>query len=189
MNADIASEQTAQDTAPASSSAQPGVEHPEGTAYFAGGCFWGVEHYMQQLDGVSAVESGYMGGHLDNPTYADVSSQSSGHLETVRVTYDPAKITYKEIAKRFFEIHDPTQKDGQGPDLGPEYLSAVFFTSPEQEADAKALIATLVERGYDVATTLHAAPKFYTAEDGHQDYYERKGSKPYCHARIKRFED
>ena len=91
MNAEFGSGQT---SAPASPSTQLAIEHPEGTAYFAGGCFWGVEHYMQQLDGVSAVESGYMGGHLDNPTYADVSSQTSGHLETVRVTYDPTKITY-----------------------------------------------------------------------------------------------
>jgi peptide methionine sulfoxide reductase msrA/msrB len=159
------------------------------TAYFAGGCFWGVEHYMQQLDGVIEVESGYMGGHIDNPTYQQVSSQTSGHYETVRVTYDPAKIEYKAIAKRFYEIHDPTQKDGQGPDIGPEYESAVFFSSEEEKADNEALIALLRKRGYDVATKLIPAKTFYMAEEHHQDYYQRKGKEPYCHARIKRFED
>jgi peptide methionine sulfoxide reductase msrA/msrB len=165
------------------------AEHATATAYFAGGCFWGVEHYMQQLEGVDEVESGYMGGHIDEPSYEEVASQKSGHLETVRVSYDPTKISYREVAKRFFEIHDPTQKDGQGPDLGPEYLSAVFYASPKEKADVEALIALLRERGYDVATSLYPAEKFFPAEDRHQDYYQRAGKQPYCHARIKRFED
>ena len=109
------------------------VEQGSGVAYFAGGCFWGVEHYLEQLDGVTSVESGYMGGHVESPTYEQVSSQTSGHLETVRVRFDPAKIGYEAIAKRFFEIHDPTQANGQGPDIGPEYRSAIFYTNAEQK--------------------------------------------------------
>ena len=158
------------------------------TAVFAGGCFWGVEHYMQQLDGVQSVESGYMGGQVESPTYQDVSSQTSGHLETVVVRFDPAKVSYEQIAKRFFEIHDPTQADGQGPDLGPEYLSAVFHTSPAQKATAEALIAKLRARGYDVVTELRPAEKFWPAEGYHQDYYAKTGKTPYCHSRVKRFE-
>ncbi len=172
-----------------SDTVKPEIPANAAQAYFAGGCFWGVEHYMQQLDGVIEVESGYMGGHVENPRYEDVSHQNSGHYETVRVTYDPAKIKYKAIAKRFYEIHDPTQKDGQGPDIGREYESAVFFNSPEEKAANEELIALLRERGYDVATKLIEAKTFYRAEDYHQDYYARKGAEPYCHARVKRFED
>jgi methionine-S-sulfoxide reductase len=175
-------------TAPARAADAP--ESPsDGVAYFAGGCFWGVEHYMQQLDGVVAVESGYMGGHVDDPSYDDVSSQRSGHLETVRVRFDASRIGYEAIAKRFFEIHDPTQADGQGPDLGPEYRSAVFFTSAEQQHIAQSLIARLEQRGYDVATELRAAEQFWPAEGYHQDYYEKTGKTPYCHTRVRRFGD
>ena len=162
---------------------------PVELAYFAGGCFWGVEHYMEQLDGVHAVESGYMGGHVDSPSYGDVSSQTSGHLETVVVRFDPKVVTYETVAKRFFEIHDPTQADGQGPDLGPEYLSAVFYTSPAQKLTVEGLIAQLRTRGYDVVTELRPAEKFWPAEGYHQDYYAKTGKTPYCHARVKRFGD
>ncbi|MCB9753205.1 MAG: peptide-methionine (S)-S-oxide reductase MsrA [Myxococcales bacterium] len=167
--------------------AEPG--HEEGLAYFAGGCFWGVEHFMEQLDGVQSVESGYMGGHVDNPSYEQVASQTSGHVETVRVRYDPSRVSYEQIARRFFEIHDPTQANGQGPDIGPEYLSVVFYTSPAQQQTSEALIATLEARGYDVVTELRPATRFWEAEAFHQDYYERKGSKPYCHALVRRFDD
>ncbi len=165
------------------------LEDAGGVAYFAGGCFWGVEHYMEQIDGVVRVESGYMGGHVDNPSYEDVSSQESGHLETVRVYFDPAKVPYEVVAKTFFEIHDPTQADGQGPDIGPEYRSAVFVTSDEQRAVVEALIDRLEARGYDVVTTISPAQKFWIAEDYHQDYYVKNQSKPYCHARVDRFGD
>jgi methionine-S-sulfoxide reductase len=160
-----------------------------GLAYFAGGCFWGVEHYMQQLDGVIEVESGYMGGHLQNPTYEDVSGQKTGHLETVRVVFDPAKISYERVAKQFFEIHDPTQADGQGPDIGPEYLSAVFVTGDEQRAVIEDLIAQLQARGYAVVTEIKPLAEFWPAEDYHQDWYVKKGSEPYCHAYVDRFGD
>jgi methionine-S-sulfoxide reductase len=160
-----------------------------GIGYFAGGCFWGVEHYMQRLDGVIAVESGYMGGHLQNPTYEDVSSQKSGHLETVRVTFDPAKISYERVARQFFEIHDPTQADGQGPDIGPEYLSAVFVTGDDQRAVIEDLIRQLEARGYAVVTQIKPLAEFWPAEDYHQDWYVKKGSEPYCHGYVDRFGD
>lgn len=177
-------------TAPARSADAPAQPQVQGdVAYFAGGCFWGVEHYMQQLDGVLAVESGYMGGHVESPSYEEVSSQRSGHLETVRVRFDPARIDYEQVAKRFFEIHDPTQADGQGPDLGPEYLSAVFYTSPEQQRVAQSLIDRLEQRGYDVVTELRTADTFWPAEGYHQDYYEKTGKTPYCHTRVRRFGD
>lgn len=161
----------------------------DGVAYFAGGCFWGVEHYMEQLDGVLSVESGYMGGHVEDPSYEQVSSRRSGHLETVEVRFDPARISYEAVAKRFFEIHDPTQADGQGNDIGPEYLSAVFYTSPEQKQTTEALIGRLVARGYDVATQVRPAARFWRAEDYHQDYYAGNGKTPYCHSRVDRFGD
>ena len=158
-------------------------------AYFAGGCFWGVEHYMQQLDGVVSVESGYMGGHVDAPTYEDVLSHESGHLEAVRVRFDPARIDYEQIAKRFFVIHDPTQADGQGPDIGAQYLSAVFYVDEAQKQATEQLIDKLEARDYDVVTKVLPVAKFWPAEDYHQDYYAKTGKTPYCHARIKRFGD
>ena len=161
----------------------------ESVAYFAGGCFWGVEHFMEQLDGVKSVESGYMGGHVDNPSYEQVASQTSGHVETVRVRYDPTRVRYEQLAKRFFEIHDPTQANGQGPDIGPEYLSVVFYRDEDEKRATEELIAQLVKRGYDVVTELRPASRFWEAEAFHQDYYERKGSKPYCHALVRRFDD
>ncbi len=158
-------------------------------AYFAGGCFWGVEHYLEQMDGVLSVESGYMGGKVDNPTYKQVSYENTGHLETVRVRFDESRVDYEAVAKRFFEIHDPTQANGQGPDIGSQYLSAVFFTGPEQKASTEKLIGQLKERGYAVVTEVRPAETFYAAEDYHQDYYGKNGKKPYCHTRVKRFGD
>lgn len=165
-----------------------GVE-PDAVAYFAGGCFWGVEHFLEKLDGVASVESGYMGGHVESPTYEQVTGKKTGHLEAVRVSYDSSIIGYEAIARRFFEIHDPTQTDGQGPDLGPQYLSAVFYASDEERRIAQALIALLEKRGYDVATKLIEADKFWAAEDYHQDYYDKKGGQPYCHRPVDRFGD
>ena len=180
-----AAAQTAK-TAPSTKTAD--AEHIE-TAYFAGGCFWGVEHYLEQMDGVLSVESGYMGGHLDNPTYKDVSYKETGHLETVRVRFDTERIDFEAVAKRFFEIHDPTQADGQGPDLGSQYLSAVFYDGPEQKKITEKLIGLLKDRGYDVVTDVREAGEFYIAEDYHQDYYAKTGKTPYCHSRVKRFGD
>ncbi len=156
-------------------------------AYFAGGCFWGVEHYLEAMDGVLDVDSGYMGGTVDNPTYEQVLEHTTGHLEAVRVRFDPAKVSFREVAKRFFEIHDPTQRDGQGPDIGNQYLSAVFYTDAEQRKDTEELIGLLEERGYDVATDVRKADDFWKAEAYHQDYYARTGKTPYCHVRVRRF--
>lgn len=156
-------------------------------AIFAGGCFWGVEHLLQQQDGVISVESGYTGGTTENPTYQDVLSHTTGHAEAVRVLYDPTKVDYETLAKLFFEIHDPTQVDGQGPDIGDQYRSEIFYNSPEQREVAERLIETLKSKGYDVATKLTEATTFYPAEDYHQDYYRTKGTQPYCHARVRRF--
>lgn len=157
------------------------------TAIFAGGCFWGVEHMLAELPGIKDVESGYTGGTTENPAYEQVCSHRTGHAEAVRVTYDPSKVSYEELAKRFFEIHDPTQADGQGPDIGDQYRSEIFYTTLEQRQTAQRLIAELRRKGYDVVTRVTPAGRFWPAEGYHQDYYRRKGTQPYCHAYTKRF--
>ncbi len=159
----------------------------EKKAYFAGGCFWGVEYYLEKLDGVSEVTSGFMGGHVKNPSYYEVVRTDTGHLEAVEVIYDSSKISYKQIAKTFFEIHDPTQKNGQGPDIGHQYLSAVFVSNNQERETTNELIKQLRSNGYDVATQVRDASEFYPADEGHQNYYDKKGSTPYCHGYTKRF--
>ncbi len=156
-------------------------------AYFAGGCFWGVEYYLEKLAGVSEVTSGFMGGHVKNPSYYEVVRTDTGHLEAVEVIYDSSKISYKQIAKTFFEIHDPTQKNGQGPDIGHQYLSAVFVNNDQERETTNELIKQLRSNGYDVATRVRDASDFYPADEGHQNYYAKKGSIPYCHGYTKRF--
>lgn len=157
------------------------------SAIFAGGCFWGVEHLMQREDGVISVESGYIGGFVEDPSYEQVKAQLTGHAEAVRVIYDPTKVDYERLARLFFEIHDPTQKDGQGPDIGDQYRSEIFVASQEERSIIEKLIAILESKGYDIATKITDATTFYPAEDYHQDYYELKGTEPYCHSRVKRF--
>lgn len=163
------------------------TEQKRAEAIFAGGCFWGVEHLMQKQPGVISVVSGYIGGTVDNPTYEQVCTKKTGHAEAVKITYDPSKVSYETLAKLFFEIHDPTQANGQGPDLGPQYRSEVFYLTPEQKAVAEKLIGQLKAKGYDVVTKVTPATKFWPAETYHQDYYDRKGTEPYCHAYTKRF--
>lgn len=169
--------------------AWPGLESKPATekAYFAGGCFWGVEYLIEELDGVIDARSGYMGGRVENPTYKQVSYENTGHAETVEVEFDPSKISYEELAKFFFEIHDPTQQDRQGPDIGAQYRSAVFYTSGQQKKTTEKLIGILKDKGYDVVTEVVKADKFYPAEDYHQDYYEGNGKTPYCHVHQKKF--
>jgi peptide methionine sulfoxide reductase msrA/msrB len=157
------------------------------TAYFAGGCFWGVEHLLQEVGGVTDVRSGYMGGHTEKPTYHEVSSGRTGHAETVEVVYDPTRTTFEELARLFFEIHDPTQVDRQGPDRGSQYRSAIFYMDDKQKLAAEKLIRILKEKGHDVVTEVSAAGPFWKAEDYHQDYYARSGGSPYCHTRRKLF--
>jgi len=156
-------------------------------AYFAGGCFWGVEYYLEKVDGVKEVTSGFMGGHLKNPGYYDVVRKDTGHIETVEVVYDPSKVSYETLAKTFFEIHDPTQTDGQGPDIGSQYLSAIFVNNTQERETIERLIKVLESKGFKIATKVMSKAPFYSAEAYHQDYYERKGSTPYCHRRVKRF--
>ncbi len=156
-------------------------------AYFAGGCFWGVEHLLEQVEGILDVRSGYMGGHVDQPTYEQVCGGDTGHAEVVEVRYDAGRVSYHTIARVFFEIHDPTQADGQGPDIGPQYRSAVFVGNDAERATVQRLIAALRGRGFNVATTVEPAATFWPAESYHQDYYRRKGGEPYCHTRVARF--
>lgn len=156
-------------------------------AYFAGGCFWGVEYYMEKIDGVIEVVSGYMGGHVEDPTYRDITTGTTGHYESVEVTYDDRKTNFEELAKEFFEIHDPTQANGQGPDIGEQYKSVVFYSNDEEKVITEKLIEILKSKGYNVATVIKQVAEFYDAEDYHQNYYENKGSLPYCHGKQKRF--
>jgi len=156
-------------------------------AYFAGGCFWGVEYHLESIKGVKDAISGFMGGTQKNPTYYDVVRKNTGHLETVEVVYDSNIVNYETLAKAFFEIHDPTQTNGQGPDIGSQYLSAIFVSNEEERKTVKKLIHILEKKGLKVATKILEKSDFYKAEDYHQDHYEKKGSKPYCHAYIKRF--
>lgn len=157
------------------------------TALLAGGCFWGVEYYLQQLDGVESVVSGYTGGQVKNPSYREVSSGRTGHAEAVKVVYDPDKVSYRKIVRTFLEIHDPTQVDGQGPDIGEQYRSGIFYMNEYQRKIAHELLNILRDKGYDIATELTRAGEFYDAEKYHQDYYFEKGSTPYCHAYTPRF--
>ena len=156
-------------------------------AYYAGGCFWGVEHLFESKSGVIEAVSGYMGGTVDHPTYEQVCSKSTGHLETVEVSYDPSQISYEELTRFFFEIHDPTQSNGQGPDIGPQYLSAVFYQTDEEKQITQGLIDQVRDKGYDVVTKVLPAVTFWKAEEYHQDYYAKKNQQPYCHFYQKRF--
>ncbi len=157
------------------------------TAIFAGGCFWGVEYYLQKTEGVLSTEVGYIGGYMKNPTYEDVCSHTSGYAEAIRVIFDPSKTTYETLAKLFLEIHDPTQVDRQGPDVGDQYRSEIFYLNQEQKEIAEKLINILQKKGLKIATKVTEATTFWPAEDYHQDYYEKNGHEPYCHRYMKRF--
>ena len=156
-------------------------------AYFAAGCFWGVEFLFQKQIGVLEVVSGYMGGDIENPTYKIVCSGFSGHLEVVEVVFDESIVSYGTLVKLFFEIHDFTQTNGQGPDIGTQYLSAIFYCDENQKNIAEDLIVQLEEKAYKVATTLRPKVKFYKAESYHQNYYNKSGKTPYCHSYRKVF--
>jgi peptide methionine sulfoxide reductase msrA/msrB len=158
-------------------------------AIVAGGCFWGVEHFLRQVPGVLNVESGYTGGHTIEPTYNQICTGTSGHYEAVRVIYDRTKTDYYHVLKCFFEIHDPTQSTGQGPDLGRQYQSAVFYFNQEQLLEAESLIQLLKQRGHQVVTRLIEAQPFWPAEEYHQGYYIKHQQTPYCHKPTNRFGD
>jgi len=152
-------------------------------ATLGGGCFWCLEAVFDDLKGVEAVESGYMGGHLKDPTYADVCSGDSGHAEVVQIGFDPAVLSFREILEVFFVIHDPTTLNRQGNDAGAQYRSVVFYHSPEQKATAEQVIARLEAAGLwdrPIVTEVTAASRFYSAEGEHQEYYQRNPYQPYC---------
>ena len=157
------------------------------TVYFSSGCFWGTEYYFMKAKGVKHTTVGFMGGHVENPSYEEVCRQNTGHLETTEVMFDTTKTSYEDLVKLFFETHDFTQTNGQGPDIGSQYLSCIFYSTPEEEAIARKYIDILTSKGYKVATMLKPATKFWRAENYHQQYYEHKGSKPYCHKYTKIF--
>jgi len=157
-------------------------------ALFASGCYWGTEYYLQQQDGVIETTVGYTGGHVANPSYAEVCTGTTGHAETVEVVYDPSKTDYETLTKIFFETHDPTQVNRQGPDVGEQYRSAIFYLNEEQKEIAMKLKKELEDKGYKVATEITKATEFYPeVKDYHQDYYIKTGKTPYCHKYTKRF--
>lgn len=167
--------------------------HPEKSvkkherAIFAGGCFWGVEYFFQQAEGVVATKVGYTGGHVENPSYEAVCSGQTGHAEALEVVFDPAKTNFERLAKLFFETHDPTQLNRQGPDVGSQYRSAIFYINEEQKKTAENLIQRLKKKGLAVVTELVPEAHFWPAEAVHQRYYERRQGIPYCHVYTPRF--
>lgn len=158
-------------------------------AIFAAGCFWGVEYFFKKLPGVLKVEVGYSGGAKANPTYDEICSGRTGHYEVVRVLYDPKKTSFEKVTKFFFEIHDPTQNNGQGPDIGEQYLSVIFYYDEAQKKTAETLKEILEQKGETIATKILPVSVFWPAEDYHQDYYAKTKKQPYCHTYTKRFDN
>lgn len=157
------------------------------TAYFASGCFWGTQYHFMKAKGIISTSVGYMGGHTKNPTYKEVCTGETGHVETVEVVFDNSKTSYEDMIKLYFETHDFTQVGGQGPDVGDQYRSVIFYTSEKQKMMAEKYIGILTSKGYKVATILRSATEFWKAEDYHQEYYEKKNGTPYCHIYHKIF--
>lgn len=157
------------------------------TAIFASGCFWGTEYHLQKFDGVIDTKPGYIGGEIKNPSYKQVCTGTTGHAEAVRVIFNPDKVSFEELAILYFETHDPSQVDRQGPDVGTQYRSEIFYSSESQKETSKKLIKVLEDKGVQVATKLSEATTFWVAEDYHQDYYIKTGKQPYCHIYQKKF--
>ena len=157
------------------------------TAYFASGCFWGTQYHFMKAAGVISTTVGYMGGHTQKPTYKEVCTGETGHAETTEVVFDNTKTSYENMVKLYFETHDFTQVGGQGPDIGVQYRSVIFYTTEAQKQIAEKYVRILTDKGYKVATILQKAPEFWKAEDYHQEYYEKKNGTPYCHIYRKIF--
>lgn len=153
---------------------------PKEIAYFAGGCFWCTEAVFRQIEGVLAVTPGYMGGHTVHPTYEEVCSGQTGHAEVVRVLFDPRQVSFDALLEIFWQAHDPTQLNRQGADIGTQYRSAIFCTTPAQELEAKASKNRLLEKGVRAVTEIAPAGPFYEAEAYHHNYYEQNPAAPYC---------
>lgn len=151
-------------------------------AYFAAGCFWGVEYYFQQESGVISTLVGYMGGQTNNPTYEEVCAGNSGHAEAVEVVYNPVLTNYEKLSRLFFEIHDPTQVNRQGPDIGEQYRSVIFYSNDDEKKTAEKLINILTESGYKIATEVVKITEFWEAEKYHQNYFNNNGNA--CHIRT-----
>lgn len=158
-----------------------------GEAILAAGCFWGVEYLFKQLPGVLKTVVGYTGGHKTHPTYKEVCSGGTGHYEAIRVVYDTSKLSYAEVIKYFFEIHNPAEVDGQGPDRGEQYRSVIFYYDEQQKQTAHQLIDKLASMGHRVATQTLPVSIFWPAEEYHQNYYAKTGHTPYCHVYEKKF--
>ncbi len=156
-------------------------------AFFASGCFWGTEYHFMKSEGVIETTVGYMGGHTFAPTYKEVCSGITGHIEVVEVVFDPEKTSFEKLLRLYYETHDFEQVGGQGPDIGEQYQSVVFYTDDNQKVMVEKYIKILSEKGYKVATQLRPAPEFWSAEEYHQEYYDRKNGTPYCHAYRKIF--
>lgn len=157
------------------------------TAIFASGCFWGTEYYFQQAKGVISTTVGFTGGKTENPTYKKVCMGLTGHAEAVKIVFDKDETSYDDLVKLFFETHDPTQVNRQGPDIGEQYRSVIFYNSEEQKQTAEKYKKLLEEQGYKIATTIEKAGTFWDAEEYHQDYYIKNGGTPHCHRYTKRF--
>ncbi len=157
------------------------------TAIFAGGCFWCTEAFFTDLKGVEKVVSGYIGGTTKNPTYKEVCSGTTGHAEAIKITYNPEEVAYEDLLEIFFATHDPTTLNRQGADVGTQYRSEIFYTTPEQKAAAENFIKLLTDQKiFDkkIVTKVSESSTFYAAEDYHQDYYAQNSNQPYCQAVI-----
>jgi methionine-S-sulfoxide reductase len=157
------------------------------TAHFAGGCFWGMEYHFEKMAGVTSVVSGFMENVTKNPSYQNLDAIPTAHVEAIEVTYNPKITNYQALSKHFFEIHDFTQTNGQGGDIGQAYLSVLFYNNTQERSDAYILINILNTKGYKVATTVQKRTQFFASPKYHQDYYERNGGTPYCHIYKKIF--
>lgn len=157
------------------------------TAIFAGGCFWCTEAFFTDLKGVNKVVSGYIGGTAENPTYKEVCSGTTGHAEAIKIIFNPDEVAYEDLLEVFFATHDPTTLNRQGADVGTQYRSEIFYTTPEQKVAAENFIKLLTEQnifGKIIVTKVSKATTFYAAEDYHQDYYAQNQNQPYCQAVI-----